>query len=52
MAPVRSTEQLFLDMYMDARALDDSCSSNQTIAQIYLKHFVIKDCRVAKEFLC
>ena len=51
MAPARTVDELFLDMYLDARLLNDSCRTNQTITQIYHKHFEIKDCRVAKYFL-
>ena len=51
MAPARSVEKMFWDMYQNARADDSTCSSNATIARLHQKYFVIKDSPVAKEFL-
>jgi transposase len=51
MAPARSVEKLFWDMYQHARGEDDTCSSNATIARLYQNFFKIKDSPVAKEFL-
>ena len=51
MAPARSVEKMFWDMYQNARADDSTCSSNANIARLYQKYFVIKDSPVAKEFL-